>query len=711
MKNDIFSNLNSKQLQAVMYTGQNVLILAGAGSGKTRVIVYRIAWLLSQGININNILAVTFTNKAAKEMKDRLEKILCIPINLMWVGTFHNLAHKLLRIHWKEAELNKNFQIIDTNDQIKLIKSICHDYTIDINLWPIQQFKNFININKSNGVRSNEFIPTNYNEEILLKIYKQYEIVCNCNNFVDFNELLLRICELFKKNLNIKQLCREKFQYIFVDEFQDTNKIQYTLIKELLGDNSNLTIVGDDDQSIYGWRGANPGNMLRLSHDYPNIHTIRLEQNYRSTFNIISAANTVINNNTTRLGKKLWTEKDKGELITIYTASSELDEAQYIIEKIQFWIKSGKKLKDLAILYRSNAQSRIIEEQLLRSEIPYKIYGGLRFFERAEIKDVLAYIRLIANNNDDISFERIINIPTRGIGEVTLKALKNIAKQNKCSLWQATKITLINQELSKRILQILQKFVDLINECINRINILNLSSLISYIIDITNLREYYTKFDRQSRIENIDEIIIAAEQYSLFVQTSNNLSLLQEFLSHISLESEDASDHCNNENYVTLMSMHAAKGLEFSIVFLCGMEEGLFPHIKSIINFESLEEERRLFYVGITRAMDKLYMLYSKKRLVYGHKNERQPSRFLSEIPLNLIFNDNKNDIQKLDHNDMKLCSTKNYHFYLGQKVVHPYFGEGIINKFEGEGEYFSVTVNFRKFGKKSILPKYLSNK
>jgi len=627
--------LNTAQYQAVTSKLKNLLVLAGAGSGKTRVLVYRIAWLLqNQNITPPNILAVTFTNKAAREMRGRLENILNIPLDNMWVGTFHGLAHRLLRTHWQDAKLPQTFQILDNEDQQKLIKQVQNSLNLDTEKWPIKQSQWFINSNKDEGLRSkhlqnNGVLLT----ETLRRIYETYEETCQRNGLVDFAELLLRCYELWSQNSLLLDHYRQRFNHILIDEFQDTNAIQYAWIKLLANnESSHLTVVGDDDQSIYSWRGAKVENIHRITQDFPDTKIIRLEQNYRSTGNILTAANEVIVNNANRLGKNLWTSDVTGELITLYTAFNETDEAQFIVNCINRHLCNGVAHNKIAILYRSNAQSRVLEEQLIQAEIPYCIYGGVKFFNRAEIKDTLAYLRLIANRNDDTAFERIVNTPSRGIGDTTLNSLRDYAQLNKISLWEAAK----QIELPSRAANALQKFLQLIDNAAKEIENLPLHEQIEHILYCSKLREHFAKDKTEiglMRLENLDELITAAHQFRS--EKNENLLALQAFLAYAALETNE--DRVTADNSVQLMTIHSAKGLEFPIVFLSGMEGGLFPHYSSLEDHNKLEEERRLCYVGMTRAMRKLYLTYAQIRRLHGSETYRAPSIFLREIPMELI--------------------------------------------------------------------------
>lgn len=712
MQPNFLTDLNPIQKEAVTFSSGNLLVLAGAGSGKTRVLVYRIAWLLSQGVDLKNILAVTFTNKAAREMCNRLEQMLQISLSSMWVGTFHGLSHRILRLHWQEAGLKEHFQVLDAEDQVRLLKRIHKTLDLDQEKWPVRNSQSFINNNKEQGARATSLKSHNPNVVILTNVYRIYEETCERNGLVDFTELLLRTCELWRGKQQLKEYYQKKFSHILVDEFQDTNSLQYTWVKLLFSCSSNLTIVGDDDQSIYSWRGADSNNMRRFTKDYPNVHTIRLEQNYRSTANILGAANAVIANNNGRLGKKLWTKCDEGEPVVIYSAYNEVDEARYLTDKIRSWVKQDNSFNDVAVLYRANAQSRVIEEQLLSANLPYRVYGGVRFFERSEIKDVLAYLRLLVNHNDDAAFGRVVNLPARGIGEATLKLLHNYTRSHGCSLWDAVQAMVTTGQIPSRPANALNNFVRLINEGKAQISKLDLASLINFIINITELHSHYAKpqYDeyRQSRLENLEELVTAATQFS--ISSVDNRQILQDFLSHVVLESGEHTD--DSSSCVKLMTLHAAKGLEFPIVFLCGLEEGLFPHAMSMGDQEDLEEERRLCYVGMTRAMRKLYLLYTTFRQSQRVSSFRSPSRFLREVPSKFVVKDTL--VNKVSHTTlgvMPKIENKVRGFYIGQQVYNKSFGEGVIIGFEGQDELTLVQIKFKKFGIKLLSLQYASLK
>ncbi|MBE9563368.1 MAG: UvrD-helicase domain-containing protein [Proteobacteria bacterium] len=630
---ELTKQLNKEQLTAVTAPLEHILVLAGAGSGKTRCLTYRIAWLITTGkTNPYNVLAVTFTNKAANEMRSRIDSLLTKPSKGLWVGTFHGIAHRLLRTHWQYANLAKSFQILDSNDQFRSIKRLLKVLALDEKVYSPKKIQNFINSKKDEGLRAKDIIADDDDVWLnqMIEIYQTYEENCQRSNVVDFGELLLRCYETLRDNPELLEYYQQRFQFIHVDEFQDTNNIQYKWLQLLAGTTGKLFVVFDDDQSIYSWRGAKIQNIQNLQQDFTKTTLIKLEQNYRSTSKILDAANIMIANNTGRLGKNLWTENTVGEPITLYQAYSEVDEAWFVAEQISNWF--GKK-QEVAILYRTTAQSRQFETILLQKNIPYRIYGGLRFYERLEIKDILAYLRLSSNCNDDNAFERVVNVPKRGIGERTVIMLRSEARQQKISLWQASINVLTNGQLKKRAANSLQNFIKLVED-IGKLE-LPLRELIEQTITNINLVEHYQKAGKeeaQSRLENLVELANAAEQFGQ--HNRNDSSLLIDFLDHAALEAGEGQSKSND--CVQLMTLHSAKGLEFEVVFLCGLEEDLFPHKNSLDDF-NLEEERRLCYVGITRARKLLYLCHSNSRFRYGERNNCIPSRFIEEIPEELI--------------------------------------------------------------------------
>lgn len=712
----LLDELNEAQRQAVSAPPGHLLVLAGAGSGKTRVLVHRIAWLIEvEKASPHSILAVTFTNKAAHEMRGRIESMFDFSTHGMWVGTFHGLAHRLLRSHWKEANLSQSFQILDADDQQRLIKRVISSLNLNEDHWQPKQVQWFINAQKDEGLRPAQIQDHgDFHKKTMIRIYQAYEDACEKNGVIDFAELLLRAYELWKNNSDLHAHYQKRFPHILVDEFQDTNTIQYAWLRLLIGPENHLMIVGDDDQSIYGWRGAKIENIQRFQNDFPKTQIIRLEQNYRSTATILAAANALIENNNGRLGKNLWTDGNEGELISLYAAFNDLDEASFIVEQIQQMLRKDLKRDEIALLYRSNAQSRVLEEALIHAGIPYRIYGGLRFFERAEIKDALAYLRLIANHEDDAAFERIINTPTRGIGEQTLATVRAQARAYGQSLWQTATQLLVTQELSARAINALAAFLRLIDSLTAKTNGLALFEQISDVLHASGLFTHYQKEKGekgQARIENLEELVNAARQFE--PDETLNLSPLAAFLSHVALEAGDHQGDATQE-CVQLMTLHSAKGLEFPLVFLCGMEEGLFPHHLSIEDPNRLEEERRLCYVGMTRAMRKLYLTYAELRRLHGNENYHRPSRFLKEIPEKLIHQVRmKSQIRPTSSNTVTFARSNEKQviaetgLQLGQNVYHDSFGEGTIINYEGQGPHTRVQVNFSQAGTKWLVVAY----
>ncbi len=710
---ELLNDLNKPQREAVAAPLGHARILAGAGSGKTRVLVHRIAWLIqAEGLSPANILAVTFTNKAAAEMRGRIEDMLGYPIDGMWVGTFHGLAHRLLRAHWKEADLPQNFQILDSDDQQRMLKRLIRVMELDEAQWPAKQAQWYINAQKDEGLRAKHIQAGNdpYSQK-MLAIYQAYEDACQRAGVIDFGEILLRSHELWLKRPDILAIYQQRFSQILVDEFQDTNTIQYAWLRLLAGESGHLFIVGDDDQSIYGWRGAKIENIQQFHHDYDQASNIRLEQNYRSTGHILAAANAVIANNNERLGKELWTEDEDGEPIQVYNAYNERDEASYLVEQVKQWVDKGGNRADTAVLYRSNAQSRSIEEALLQANMPYRVYGGLRFFERAEIKDVLAYMRIVANRNDDAAFERIVNTPTRGIGAATLTQLRQYARQQNLTLWQSCKELLEAKFFAARAGNALTSFLNLIDSLTPE-DELPLNELCSLVIDESGLRTHHGKDKTekgQGRIENLDELITATRQFNL-PEDVENMSLLDAFLSHAALEAGE-NQGGQWEDCVQLMTLHSAKGLEFPVVFIVGMEEGLFPGQKSSDDPTRLAEERRLCYVGMTRARQTLYLIYTESRFLYGQEMSPTPSRFLSEIPIERVEEIRaRNNTFSAGYAPMapKHTMTSNETgFFPGEQVHHQKFGQGTVIDTEGSDKNSRIQVNFKHAGSKWLVLAY----
>jgi DNA helicase II / ATP-dependent DNA helicase PcrA len=731
----ILNPLNDEQRAAVTAPAGATLVLAGAGSGKTRVLTHRVAWAINAlGASPHNILAVTFTNKAAAEMRHRIESLLGMPAGAMWVGTFHGIAHRLLRLHHQLAGLPPGFQILDSEDQQRLIRKVIRAQELDETRYVPKEVQYWINKLKDEGLRPNQ-VKAGHDpiQQMMVKLYGLYEETCQRNGVVDFAELLLRAFELLRDNQSLAAHYRARFTHVLVDEFQDTNAIQYGWTRLMAGQNGNPFVVGDDDQSIYRWRGAKVENLRQFTRDYPDAQMFRLEQNYRSTGNILGAANALIAHNSGRLGKNLWTSGGKGECIHLYAAFNERDEAAFVVARIAEWVRQGGARKEAAILYRSNAQSRTFEEALLSARIPYKVYGGLRFYERAEIKDSLAYLRLIANRNDDPSFERVVNLPTRGIGAKSLDGLRAVARDTASSMWQAAAAMLSGapgspgvSELGNRGAAALLAFLQLVDQLDRDTLDLPLHEQIDHVIQNTGLIEHYRK-DKQdkgeARIENLDELVSAARGFDADAISPDaqdeKLPPLAAFLAHAALESGEGQAE-KWEDSVQMMTLHTAKGLEFPLVFLCGLEDGLFPHQRSIDDLESLEEERRLCYVGITRAMKQLYISYAEQRRLHGMDSFGTPSRFISELPEDLV-----EEVRPRIQVARPMAGT-GYRppaasgrfreplaepaapgIKLGARVRHGRFGDGVILNLEGQGAQARVQVNFEHQGAKWLMLSY----
>ena len=705
----ILNKLNSAQEEAVTSDKKHLLVLAGAGSGKTRVLVHRIAWKIQvDNVSPYSILAVTFTNKASREMRERIDELLGMSLRGMWVGTFHGLAHRLLKAHWRDAKLPENFQILDSDDQLRLVKRVMRSMDLDEQRWPPKQAQWWINGQKDEGLRSSHiqeggdpYLAT------MLRIYRGYEETCERLGVIDFAELLLRALELWKFCPDVLDHYQQRFQHILVDEFQDTNAVQYAWLRLLAGKVSAVTAVGDDDQSIYGWRGAKVENILSYERDFPETHTVKLEQNYRSTSNILQAANAVIAKNPERLGKSLWTEAGEGEAIALYSAFNEHDEARYIADRIQSWVNLGNRREDSAILYRSNAQSRVLEAALLQADIPYRIYGGQRFYERLEIKSALAYLRLMLNCHDDVAFERVVNLPTRGIGDRTLELMRALAREQETSMWGAAVIIVKEKRMAARATNAIALFIELINEMSGQHDELPLAEQAEHAIARSGLVEMHRreKGERgQARVENLEELVNACRN---FEAEDNDLPVLPQFLDQVALDSGDRQAD-EDQDAVQLMTLHSAKGLEFPLVFIAGMEENLFPHKMSIDEPGRLEEERRLAYVGITRAMEKLYLTFAESRSIYGSESFNSVSRFVRDIPKEVI------EEVRLQNNIARPTSYAagaiqsdeggDTGFGLGQQVFHNVYGEGVILNFEGNGPRARVHVSFEAVGTKILI-------
>ncbi len=709
----ILDSLNSAQREAVAADNGNLLVLAGAGSGKTRVLVHRIAWYIETGqASPYSILAVTFTNKAAAEMRGRIEHLLGQSVRGMWVGTFHGLSHRLLRAHWQEARLPETFQILDNEDQYRTVRRVIRSMLLDESRYPPRQAQWFINARKDEGLRPGHIDPQeDPTTAQLIEVYKTYQETCERAGLVDFAELLLRVFELFRDQAALREHYQHRFRYVLVDEFQDTNALQYAWLRLLAGQQDNtLFAVGDDDQSVYSWRGARVENMRAFEQDFKDTRLMKLEQNYRSTGTILKAANELIANNHGRLGKNLWTEVEDGEPVDLYMAYNETDEARYVVEQIKSAADEGKSYDDYAILYRISAQSRLLEEALMQARIPYRVYGGMRFYERAEIKDALAYVRLARFQDDDASFERIVNTPARGIGQRTLEELRGTARRDRCSLWQAARHNIEHKLLSARALNALLQFMDLIRQMTEAEAEATLDQQVDKVIRLSGLAAHYKKDQSEkglARIENLEELVTAAGQFALGpAEELAEMDTLSAFLAHAALESGE-TQAVDNSACVHMMTLHSAKGLEFPDVYLVGMEEGLFPHQRSSEALAQLEEERRLCYVGITRAQKKLTLTHAQHRRLHGADYYPAASRFIEEIPAKLL-----RDIRMKGSINPALFSKadsagEHDEFRLGQRVRHAKFGEGVILNLEGSGGHRRIQVNFEQAGCKWLVAAY----
>ena len=719
----LLDDLNPAQRDAVSAAPGHYLVLAGAGSGKTRVLTHRIAWLNEvHGVPAHGILAVTFTNKAAGEMRARADVQLRNGSRGMWIGTFHGLAHRLLRLHWQEAKLPETFQVLDSDDQQRLVKRVVQAMELDEGKYPPKQLTWWINEQKDEGRRPEHIQPAPNDDwlDVRRQVYVGYQERCDRAGLVDFAELLLRAHELLRDTPALLAHYRMRFREILVDEFQDTNAIQYAFVRVLAGDTGHVFVVGDDDQSIYGWRGAKVENMQQFLRDHPSARTIRLEQNYRSSANILGAANAVIAHNPGRIGKQLWTDTGDGEPIDLYAAYNEMDEARFVVERIRQWVRDGGSLGDAAILYRSNAQSRAFEEALLSEQLPYRVYGGMRFFERAEIKDALAYLRLVANRGDDAAFERAVNTPARGIGERTLDEVRRLARNARVSLWGAAMLASQGTELAGRARNALAAFMALVEQLASETAELDLAERVDHVLVRSGLREHWAKesrggLDSESRTENLDELVSVASRFVRRIdddEATEGMSELVAFLSYAALEAGEGQVEAG-EDGVQLMTLHSAKGLEFPLVFLAGLEEGLFPSNRSLDESGRLEEERRLAYVGITRARQKLVLTYAEARRLHGQDMYGIPSRFLREIPASLL-NEVRPRVQVSrpasgfatrpapGHASLETPGLK-----LGQTVTHAKFGPGVVTDYEGSGAHARVQVNFANEGSKWLVLAY----
>ncbi|EKA7375149.1 DNA helicase II [Vibrio parahaemolyticus] len=712
----LLDGLNDKQREAVAAPLENLLVLAGAGSGKTRVLVHRIAWLMSvEQASPFSIMSVTFTNKAAAEMRGRIEELMMGSASGMWNGTFHGICHRILRAHYLDAKLPEDFQIIDSDDQQRLLKRLIKAQNLDEKQWPARQVAWWINGKKDEGLRPAHIDA--YHDPVTktyLQLYTAYQEACDRAGLVDFAEILLRAHELLRDNKFVREHYQARFKHILVDEFQDTNNIQYAWLRMMAGPECHVIIVGDDDQSIYGWRGAKVENIEKFTREFPSVTTIRLEQNYRSTKTILEASNTLIANNTERMGKELWTDGVVGEPISVYSAYNELDEARFAVNKIKEWQDKGGALNDAAMLYRNNAQSRVLEEALIQAGLPYRIYGGMRFFERQEIKDALAYMRLMANRNDDAAFERVVNTPTRGLGDKTLETIRRAARDRGCTMWEASVAMLDEQVLAGRAAGALGRFIELITALEDDTLEMPLHEQTDHVIKYSGLFAMYEQEKGEkskARIENLEELVTATRQFEK-PEEAEEMSLLTAFLTHAALEAgEGQADEF--EDAVQLMTLHSAKGLEFPLVFMVGVEEGMFPSQMSAEEAGRLEEERRLCYVGMTRAMQKLYITYAEMRRLYGQDKYHKPSRFIRELPETCLDEVRMKAQVSRPASSGRFSQTavkENFNetgFSLGSRVMHPKFGEGTIINFEGSGPQSRVQIAFNGEGIKWLVTAY----
>ena len=732
---NLLASLNDAQRAAVSAPPGNSLVLAGAGSGKTRVLVHRIAYLLEAGASPYDIMAVTFTNKAAREMRSRIETLLGLPLNQLWMGTFHGIAHRLLRIHWEQARLPQNFQILDGDDQLRMVRRVIRSLNVDEQRFTPRQATSFINAAKDEGKRPKHLDPVGPIDKTFRDLYVGYEAACQQAGAVDFAELLLRSHELWLERADILAHYRNRFRHLLVDEFQDTNGVQYAWLKLLAGSTGQMMAVGDDDQSIYGWRGAKIENILRFEKDFAPVVVYRLEQNYRSTGNILQAANAVIEHNAGRLGKELWTETGAGDPLLIYAAYNELDEARFIADRAHDWIERGGSASEVAVLYRSNAQSRVLEEAFLRRNIPYRIYGGMRFFERAEIRDALAYLRLAIQPGSDAAFERVVNTPPRGIGDKTIERLREFARLQSITMWEALNSALLTGAFTGRSATALANFAQHVALLTQVIDGMSLQDAMQTVLEHSRLEAHHGKEAGErgiAKVENLRELVTAARQFTPELRfpiapdgaeqpPQSPREVIEDFLAHAALEAGEGQAE-SHAACVQLMTLHSAKGLEFPLVFLAGMDEGVFPHRMSDLEPNRLEEERRLCYVGITRAMRQLYLCHAEVRRLNGIEQRSMPSRFIREIPKELIseirlrgavvrpaatrqdqrsFGGQRGGAQIpsrmfRDEEDAPLR--------IGQRVRHASFGEGVVLGCEGHGERAHVHINFETAGEKRLI-------
>jgi len=708
---DFNETLNKQQLIAVNCNEGNKLVLAGAGSGKTRVLTYRVAKLIKDfNIRPSDIMALTFTNKASREMKERLESLLRISSQGLWFGTFHGICRRILKIHWREAELSERFTILDSQDQLRLVKRIIKTNNLDDKLYDAKSVQSFINRKKDKGIRSNKI--NDKDDEIYMLIYKDYETILKQTHSVDFADLILKTYELLSDNENILSYYVKRFKHIMVDEFQDTNLLQFKLLKLLNNNTGSMYVVGDDDQSIYGWRGALSKNIKNYTDQFLDVEIFKLEQNYRSTDKILSVANSLITHNKNRLGKELWTNSNRGDQVKIFEAYNNDEESAFIVDKIKMLERDGYKKSEIAILYRNNFLSRRLEEELNGRGMPYVIYGGFRFFERAEIKDMVAYLRIIVNPDDDAAFERTINNPPRGIGQKTIDIIRNIAKENNLSLWKTIKLfgNVASQDITTRVKTALSNYINIIENISSCLNELSLDQILIRIYKESNLKVYFSEQKGEESIskqENIEELFVTAENF-----IKNNIdseNIIDDFLDNAALEAGDYQSKLD-EDPVQLMTIHSAKGLEFPVVFLTGLEEGIFPNENRNSGNDFLEEERRLCYVAITRAMKLLYITYANARYLHGSYNYLMPSRFISEIPSELLDSVKSNNFQHVSNkkfNNSSNNSNEKSGIKIGQRVKHQKFGNGVVLSYEGEDDNLKLYINFEDYGSKWLVLTY----
>ena len=707
---DFQTSLNDQQLIAVNCDEGNKLVLAGAGSGKTRVLTFRIAKLI-QDFNVrpSDIMALTFTNKASREMRERIESILKISSQGLWFGTFHGICRRILKIHWKEAELSERFTILDSQDQLRLIKRIIKSNNYDEKLFDPKSIQAFINRKKDNGYRSN--YVNEKDDEIFILVFREYETILKQTLSVDFADLILKVYELFLNYPQILQYYVKRFKHIMVDEFQDTNLLQFKLLKLLNNDSGSLYAVGDDDQSIYGWRGALSKNIKSFTDQFTNVEIFKLEQNYRSTNKILKVANSLISHNKNRLGKELWTASERGDSVKIFEAYNNDEESSFIVDKIQMLERDGYKKSEIAILYRNNFLSRRLEEELNGRGVPYIIFGGFRFFERSEIKDMIAYLRVIVNPDDDAAFERSINNPPRGIGQKTIDVIRRTAKTKNLSLWKTIKFyqTENHNDISSRVKTSLSNFISLIETISSEMNDLSLKEVLMEIYEKSKLKSYFSEQkgeEAMSKQENIEELFLTAENFIKNNYDSENV--VDDFLDNAALEAGDYQSKFDNDP-VQLMTIHSAKGLEFPVVFLTGLEEGIFPNENRKSGDDFLEEERRLCYVAITRAMKSLFITFANARYIHGSYNYLIPSRFISEIPDELIESVKSNNYRHIKKNVVSIQKqdSKKNGFKIGQRVKHQKFGSGVVLSYEGEDDNLKLYINFEDYGSKWLVLTY----